>query len=224
MTTSKKSFPQRLTSVDQLSRPDHARLQESDQCGFFGEYTARKGFIFSETNDLILNFKIGVQYRGTNRWPHKQRAIKAIGEAFGVALSKDWLDSATLVPVPPSKSRNNPLYDDRVLQMLRCIPSNKQLDIRELIIQIGERDAAHEADCRPRPEDLLAIYQINEALAAPEPVSIGIFDDLLVTGCSFKACQALLQGRFPEVPIFGLFVARRAPETMDFKQLFGIVR
>jgi predicted amidophosphoribosyltransferase len=190
-----------------------------------GEYTAKKGFLFSETNDLIFNFKIGVEHRNTNRWPHKGKAIKLIGEAFGVAIvNKEWLHTATLVPIPPSKQKNDPLYDDRVLRMLKAIPSERPLDIRELIVQEGEREAAHEADCRPRPEDLLGRYRINEAVAQPEPSTIGVFDDLLVTGASFKACQTLLQQRYPRAPVFGLFVARRVPETFDVEIfLKGIV-
>jgi hypothetical protein len=51
------------------------------------------------------------------------------------ALNKEWLDSATLVPIPPSKSKNDALYDDQLERMLRGIRTNAQLDVRELVIQ-----------------------------------------------------------------------------------------
>jgi hypothetical protein len=55
--TSASSFPLRLTKIDDLTRSDHSYLTAADDCYFLGEYTARKGFAFSATNRLILNFK-----------------------------------------------------------------------------------------------------------------------------------------------------------------------
>jgi predicted amidophosphoribosyltransferase len=73
--------------------------------------------------------------------------------------------------------------------------------------------ADHESDDRPRPADLLAIYTIDETKIEPEPNKLVIFDDLLTTGCHFKAVAQLLRDRFPNTPIIGLFIARRAPES-----------
>ena len=55
--TSPGAFPNRLTKIDDLTRPDHSYLTEGDACYFIGEYTARLGFTYSATNNLILNFK-----------------------------------------------------------------------------------------------------------------------------------------------------------------------
>jgi hypothetical protein len=54
--TSASTFPQRLTKIDDLTRPDHFYLTPEDACYFLGEYTARKGYAFSPTNQLVLNF------------------------------------------------------------------------------------------------------------------------------------------------------------------------
>ena len=62
--TSELSFPQRLSKIDDLMRCDHVYLDDSDQCYFLGEYTARMGFAYSATNNLILNFKKSVDRRG----------------------------------------------------------------------------------------------------------------------------------------------------------------
>lgn len=51
----------RLTKIDELTRGQHYHLSEDDTCYFFGEYTARKGYAFSNTNNLIHNFKKGVE-------------------------------------------------------------------------------------------------------------------------------------------------------------------
>jgi hypothetical protein len=74
--TSKNIFPQRLTQVDALSRPDHYYLSSDDTCYFLGEYTAQKGYAFSATNSLIINFKKSVEKRGKAEWRYKEHAIQ----------------------------------------------------------------------------------------------------------------------------------------------------
>jgi predicted amidophosphoribosyltransferase len=104
--------------------------------------------------------------------------------------------------------------------MLQAIPAPKPLDIRELLIQRQTMEAAHDADVRPGPDEIAAAYQIDEKLCAPPPYAIALFDDVITTGAHFVAARRALNGRFPQVQIFGLFVARRAPETTDFSVFF----
>lgn len=47
----------KIQRIDGLSSADHFFLEASDECYFFGEYTARGGFGFSDTNDLVHSFK-----------------------------------------------------------------------------------------------------------------------------------------------------------------------
>jgi hypothetical protein len=221
--TSKSSFPHRLTQVDELSRPDHYYLSADDTCYFLGEYTAQKGFAFSATNQLILNFKKPVDRKGKAEWRYKEQAIRQAAEAFRKALNDKWLNGALLVPIPPSKARTDPLYDDRMPRMLRAIRPEPQLDVRELIIQNASTDAAHHSDTRPRPEDLEALYALDRKLTTPAPKVIGLFDDVLTTGAHFKAAQSLLHKAFPGVQVIGLFIARRVPEAMDIEDILGFL-
>ena len=77
--TLKRNLGVRLTQVDDLTRPDHYYLTAEDQCLYFGEYTARKGFNHSETNQLILNFKKKMDRRGLLEWRYKTAAIDTAG-------------------------------------------------------------------------------------------------------------------------------------------------
>jgi hypothetical protein len=144
--TSGGTFPQRLTKIDDLTRPDHWYLTAEDDCYFIGEYTARKGYAFSATNQLILNFKKSMEKRGTPQWRYKNHAINEAAAAFRAALTgDDLLNVLTLVPIPPSKAKTDPLYDDRVTRMLRSIRGQPSLDIRELIVR-GSRLQAGDAN------------------------------------------------------------------------------
>ena len=111
-------FPSRLTKIDELSRPDHSWLTEADACYFLGEYTARKGFAHSPTNGLINNIKKTMNKAGRPEWRYKGVAISQAAAALRGAIGDDSLQRMTLVPIPPSKTKTDPLYDDRILRML----------------------------------------------------------------------------------------------------------
>lgn len=222
MTTSAgNSFPSRFTKIDDLTRDDHNHLTPEDECLFFGDYTARKGWAHSATNQLILNFKIPVEYQGTNRWPHKQRAIQTVAGLFSARIGNRFSE-LTLVPVPPSKLKTDPEYDDRMMDMLRALkpPEGLAADVRELVIQSEPIGAAHESANRPLPAAWESVYEIDETLTTQTPTWIGIVDDLLVTGCRFRAMSNVLGRRFPSARITGLFIARRVPEAVDFSDFF----
>lgn len=203
----------RLLEIDGTNRPDHYRLAEGDTCYFLFEYTAGKGYGFSETNQLISNLKKKPSQSGKNGYHYKARAITRAGKDLAQALNPKWIANGTVVPVPSSKAPGHPDYDDRLTRIAKLIPG---ADVRELVRNTKSHEAAHESDHRPTVEDLVEIYEIDESLADPEPTSIVIFDDVLTAGTHFKAMQQVLRGRFPNAKIYGVFIARRAlPKAAD---------
>src|ERR1700688_4234606 len=106
--TSSDTFPQRLTKIDDLTRPDHFYLTAADDCYFLGEYTARKGYAFSATNQLVLNFKKSAAVRNTPQWWHKERAIGEAAAAFRASLNHNWLNVATLISDASVQSQEGP--------------------------------------------------------------------------------------------------------------------
>ena len=219
--TSETTFPQRLTKIDELMRSDHIHLDGDDECYFIGEYTARMGYAYSPTNNLILNFKKPIDRRGLAEWRYKGMAIKKAAAAFATALEPvghKALDGVTFVPVPPSKAKDDPLYDDRLTQMLNLVRPGTRLDVREVIIQECSTDPVHSSESRLRPVEIEAMYRIDERLAGPEPRLLAVVDDVLTTGSHFRAAQTMLSSRFPTTKIIGLFIARRVPDTSDFDE------
>ena len=216
MATSRGNFPRRATAVDELTRPDHYYLEEDDRCVFIGEYTARAGYQHSETNQLVLNLKKGMDRRDKRDWRYKGMAIRQAGRTFAAVLNERSLDEYTFVPMPPSKVRGDPEYDDRMVQVVGAIRPERPVDVRELIVQSVSTEAVHGSTRRLRPEQLVEIYRVDERVAEPTPTALVLVDDVLTTGAHFKAAQAVLVDRFPEVSVFGLFVSRRVPEEVDF--------
>jgi predicted amidophosphoribosyltransferase len=194
-------------------------LEDADECYYLGEYTARKGYAYSPTNNLIINLKKDPKVRDTYQWPHKVKAIRIAAICLRVAFNPEWLQNATLVPIPPSKARGHESYDERMLQVLQALGKGSALDIRELVHQQESTGADHECEYRRTPHEIAENYYLEEALVAPAPTTIAVFDDVLTKGSHFKAMQIVLSARFPEVPIYGFFLARRVPQPDDFADL-----
>ena len=223
MTTSdENSFPSRLTKIDELTIGDHTFLEAGDVCLFFGEYSARRNWSHSPTNKLVLNFKKPSRLRNTNQWQYKVQAIQQVSYLFSKNIGSS-LAKITLVPVPPSKLKADPEYDDRIMDMLRGLvaPEGATPDVRELVLQTRDMPASHGSSARLPPSEWEEAYAINEELTEVTPTWIGIVDDLLVTGCRFRAMSNVLKKRFPEAKITGLFIARRVPEAVDISEFFG---
>jgi hypothetical protein len=179
--TSGPNLPEiRLSKIDDSNRGDHYHLTADDQCYYLFEYTSHKDFRFGSANNLISNLKKSVERRGRPEYQYKTRAIQQCARYLAGTLNDDWLRVATLVPIPPSKDRTNPLYDDRVAAICRGINALKAytIDIRELVEQQTSTQAAHESPDRPSVEDLRLIYRINEHIADPTPRVIGVVDEI----------------------------------------------
>jgi hypothetical protein len=208
----------RLTAIDESNIDLHVRLTAEDKCYFLFEYTSGQGYDFSATNNLISNLK---KKPGAKGQYYKDQAIGRCAAVLRQTLNSDWLAGATLVPVPPSKATDHPDHDRRMERICRAIQPG--LDVRLLVRQTLSTAAAHEAGAGERPsvEDLLAIYEIDETLTQPAPAAIGIFDDVLTAGTHYRAMETVLRNRFPQVPIFGFFIARRVFPTSSFDEWFG---
>jgi predicted amidophosphoribosyltransferase len=181
---------------------------------YLREYTPRAGHAYSETNQLILNFKKTVDRKDRPEYYYKEQAIERFTREVAASIKKKWWETATLIPIPPSKSKDNPVYDDRMTQVLNGIGAYHDItcDVRELLVQTSDMDAVHlHNNDRPTPNQLKQVYKIDENLITPTPKVIGVFDDVITAGAHFRAAKDLLEARFPGVPVIGIFIARRLP-------------
>lgn len=200
-----------LNRIDNSTLDDHWYLAEEDCCFFLGEYVPYVGPGYSEVNQLVYNFKKSPERKNRPEYNYKKEAIRRIAQMFQESLPIEWLMTLTLVPIPPSKTKNDPLHDTRILDMLYMLQTRigLKLDIRELIIQTESTPASHESDERPSPKELMGNWLINNEVAEPRPKKIALFDDLITTGAHFKAAQTIIKKRYDGVFVGGIFFARR---------------
>lgn len=207
MPTFDESWTGELRLVGDLERPDHHLLRPEDECAFLGAYTAQAGYEHSSTNNLIYNLKKPMTRRGQRDWPHKQRAIGDAAAALRNVLDPEEIKRWTIVPIPPSKPVGHAEYDDRVSQIAHLVSPG---GVREVIRTSRLREARHLGAAPRNLEGLRSTLDIDRALIEPRPRGVILLDDVLTTGCSFRVCKTMLAEIWPEVPVFGLFVARVA--------------
>jgi predicted amidophosphoribosyltransferase len=218
MPTSDESWSARLRKIGDLERPDHSYLSPSDECFFFGEYTARAGYSHSNTNSIISNLKKSPSLRGTSQWQHKERAIRECGAAIASNIKSERLSELTFVPIPPSKSPSSADYDDRITLVARAI--SPQADVREILYCAADREAMHTNQNHRDPNALRNLLGTRtELIANPRPIIV-LIDDVVTTGCSFSVCKAILGRYWPASQIVGIFIARRAvPKLFNVAEL-----
>lgn len=201
----------RFRRIDDSNRHDHYHLSADDRCIFLYEYTSGEGYNFSDTNSLISNLKKKPSESWKNGYSYKAKAIGRCAADLAGALNPEWLKAATLIPAPSSKADGHPDFDDRLVRILDGLGLVHQIDARPIVKNTKSRDAAHESSIRPTVEELTASYTIDTQLAAQAEVKrIGIFDDVLTAGTTFRAMSSILSDTFKGVPITGIFIARRA--------------
>jgi predicted amidophosphoribosyltransferase len=198
----------RLQKIDELTRSDHSYISQDDDCFYLLEYAARQKPPYDSTSDLIFNLKKPVDRIGKPEYLYKEHAIRKAGALFREVLSVDWLQTATIVPIPCSKVATDPLYDDRVTQMMSHMTQGLVCDVRELVVQTQSLESFHDGIRLP-PAQLVQYYKLDDALCERcEPRVVALFDDMLTTGSHFKAMKTVIQNRC-NVPVCGIFLARR---------------
>lgn len=197
--------------IDESLLPSYFYLEDDDYCLFYFVYTAKENFRFSDTNSLIWNFKKSLEKKTTNprEWPHKGRAISEIGGHLKKFIDFGIDESFTFVPIPPSKIKTDPEYDDRMNQSLKIACNGRfSATFKEAIITVKNRSASHASDnTRLTPDELLEYLKYNDEVEIDTEIIV-IVDDVITTGSQFKACQKILREKYPEKTIWGLFIAR----------------
>jgi predicted amidophosphoribosyltransferase len=205
-----------IQRIDDLNRPQHSHLREDDSCFYFHEYIPTGGLApqyYGAASQLIINFKI--KPSENHRLHHKNDAlnkcVKEFREALLPRLDVLGYSSISFVPVPPSKTKGDALYDDRVLRLARKVAEGTSIQVAELIVQSESYIPSHLASGsggpRMQPSDLRRLYTLSGEVPRS---NVFLFDDVITAGSHFRACKDLLLESHPNIRVFGVFIARRS--------------
>jgi hypothetical protein len=202
----------RLHKIDESIRNDHPFIEANDFCYYLGEY-----FPYNQGTDQqnrtkgitseIQNLKKSLDRRGRPEYLYKGLAIDLFAQNLKSIFKQSALEQFSFVPAPPSKSRADPMYDDRLVQVLKRV--SDQLDLRDVFSTVASRAASHASNTARLTSDSLAdTIEFNPSQFNGARPNIMIFDDVLTTGKTFKTCKAKLLDHDVNLNVHGLFLAR----------------
>lgn len=200
----------KLQLIDESVLPDHYHLRNEDQCYFWGTYVSRQSYNYSPMNQIISNLKKGMNKKGQRDWQYKFQAIKECAYLMST-LSFNPSLKITFIPMPPSKKKDDPLYDDRLVQILnKAYINSGNINILDLFDQAKSRVSCHSSlNKRDISELQDNLCVSNPSLCNMVGDFIFIFDDVITTGAHFIAMKNKLNELFPNKPLAGIFIARR---------------
>lgn len=217
----------RLCKIDaiEINNRTYYYLNPGDNCYYLGEYTPREGHKYSGTNQLILNLKKSPTKRGRPEYKYKIKAIETVAKLIAGSIKPEILNNMTLVPIPPSGTKQDPEYDDRMLQVCEKIASQAtpgtSVDIADIIVNKEPLRPSHAVDNRPSPEEIYNNYEIKCKPGYMIRPVVCLIDDVLTTGAHFKACKTKISDHFKEdknpEEIIGIFVARVRRDDIPIK-------
>ena len=148
--------------------------------------------------------------------PRRQRdkceAIATLAQWLRLALPRHEAEQSTWVPIPPSRCRTDPDFDDRLLQTLHLAFADYDVDVRGLVYQRCNTAADHVVGTRLRASTLQALLCLDAQAIEARPLRrrIVLFDDVLTSGKHYRCCERSLHQALPAMPIDGVFLLRRA--------------
>ena len=200
----------RLCRIDELTRREHYYLGDEDLCFYFGDYCGRNGrahgTMSALVHDLLQPRDAGVpkqEYR-------KDRALSRVAQWLHEVFDPATIRDATFVPLPQSGSGVQTDSDDRIFRILKR--GAEDLDIRRLI-EMDDTSRSGEVNLRSGPDVLYGHMRVVLALTEPKPNAIFLVDDVLTTGANYVAAKKRILQLLPDLPVFGLFVARKALDS-----------
>lgn len=206
-----------FTELAAVDLHEHSYLVAGDVVFYREEYKSTQGFI-GQGNNLIANLKKSVGTLGTDEWHYKENSILAVACSIANEMQNASCVRGKVywVPVPPSKIKTDPLFDDRLYRILiLSIAASKTRKhfVSDVLYQISDRESLSSNTDKRDISELVSNYLMNDIPNyRPDKDQIIIFDDVLTTGCHFKAVEEVVLNRYPNADVKGFFIARRVPK------------
>lgn len=213
----------RFITLDADDIESYEHLETNDSIVYLQEYSSGSSF-HTEGNSLIYNLKKSPDTKGTMQWGYKEQAMTRVARFISSAMDNLATDEKTVywIPVPPSKIDTHEQFDDRMNQILikaKKLSNNPHNIIANNIYQTRNREASSTTNKSRGVEALKALedqYEMRDILGYDaESDLIVIFDDVLTSGCHFRAVKNVVLKSYPNAEIGGIFVARTVKAQQD---------
>lgn len=181
-------------------------------------YTPGFGYSHSKTNQLIHNLKKPITASDAEIH-YKHEAIKRFAQESVRFLHTHSKKPFKIVPMPSSKKKSNPEYDDRIERVAKKITQllTGKAIYWEVLYSNTDREAVHQNNQCRSSELIYQSMSIDDDIANQnnDCDNILVIDDVLTSGAHFFAAHQHLSERFQSAKIAGLFWAK-SQDSSDF--------
>ncbi|ACX74425.1 hypothetical protein Fisuc_0815 [Fibrobacter succinogenes subsp. succinogenes S85] len=148
----------------------------------------------------LHNLKKSTDKKEKYEWRYK---TEAIAKCSGFLKEfRFQAENPFIIPMPPSKKKGTPEYDNRLVQIIKKVTNVTCLDIFDVKESV---ESTHKPE---QTKDLIAI-QNNLVMSTTEKIEIldlvYVLDDVLTTGTHFKAIKNKILEINPDIRVIGLF-------------------
>jgi hypothetical protein len=213
----------RWKRVDQSDFLAHFQEKDSLYLVYGRTYTVGVGYSYSETNNLISNLKISPDE--LHRLKYKNiainRFIEEVKAFFSDAIKPDnniTLPTFQIIPIPPSKCRANPKYDDRMEQVASGIADLNFANYFPVLETKNDSLASHLSSDSRDPSIIYDNMVVNTNLLGNYSSGdiLVLLDDVLTSGAHLSAALRHLRETFDKPNVMGIFWAK-SQNTSDFQ-------
>jgi len=188
--------------------------QAEDICYYIWKYNPNSE-VNESVHSFVKNFKRNPQeLQGNTFFPkYKSQSINKAAHELSLICNRlednnKFKDSIWL-PIPPSKSKADPLYDDRLVKVLESINSSFRLKFHDIFSTINSTESSHksnERDVQLKIDNITCNSHGIELLK--NNANFIVFDDIITSGASFKALKTIIQSNNPDANVIGLFLCK----------------
>jgi hypothetical protein len=177
-------------------------LSEKDTIYYHFEYS-RGGYQKSPANQLVSNYKKGIEHRNEKQWHYKKDAI---GRFANLIIETPIGDNRIFLAGAPSKRRDSPLFDSRNEDVLKIVNKVTGIPISFNLEAIQDSEPIHFQPGYRNPERVRGLYSFIPFENVPDIVYI--VDDVITSGSHFVVWRDLIHEAHPMVEVRGIYLAR----------------
>lgn len=202
-----------LVDADERSRLPH--ITDADIC-YFLHYRTKGGYSANRVNNEIDNFKKPVDLCKKNSAvrEYKNNAISFFSTQLCGFFRENLIphieqSEILLIPMPTSKAEDDELFDNRLILLCENVErSLPKVTMGNYIHTIRSVQPVHDGGARD-PTIIKSNLAIDRFTPGNNQIIV-LIDDVLTTGCHFRACKNLLkENGICNGTIIGIFLTRQ---------------
>ncbi len=188
----------------EIGQPFPCHLDSSDLCYYAEDYISGGGFLASQGNDLISNFKKPVCRKDKPEWSYKERAIITFAKTLSEIIPNN--NDFTVTCIPTSKATDDIEYDPRFEETFSLLKEISPVIIIDYPIKLKQTIESSHIGGERNVQFFLEQYEWVGLKKLTKHIIL--VDDVISSGSHFKACKNIISRHHKKISVYGIFWAK----------------